>query len=132
MLILEYWKEVSSLLLFFVGIFAGRKSKDFKEKTEGAGAIAALQTIYDTYIEHSKKVAEDLIERVKALEKHNRELQKNFNDMSFSYATVMGENRKIEAQYKELQKDYESLKVAHENLKLEFHTYKKKVVILEQ
>ena len=132
MLILEYWKEVFAVLMVLIGFLTGRKSKDFKEKTEGAGAIAALQNIYDTYIEHSKKVAEDLIERVKALEKHNRELQKNFNDMSFSYATVMGENRKIEAQYKELQKDYESLKVAHENLKLEFHTYKKKVVILEQ
>ena len=124
---LEYWKEVSTFLLFLIGIFAGRKSKDFKEKTEGAGAIAALQNIYDTYIEHSKKVTEDLIERVKALEKHNRDLQKNFNDISLSYATVMGENRKIEAQNKESQKDYELLKTAHEKLQKEFNDYKRKV-----
>ena len=127
MLIIEYWKEVFAVIMVVIGFISGRKSKDFKEKTEGAGAIAALQNIYDTYIEHSKKVAEDLIERVKALEKHNRDLQKNFNDMSFSYATVMGENRKIEAQYKELQKDYELLKTAHEKLQKEFNDYKSKI-----
>jgi chromosome segregation ATPase len=129
--LLEYWKEASAVIIFIIGVFSGRKSKDFKEKTEGAGAIAALQNIYDTYIEHSKKVTEDLIDRVKALEKHNRDLQKNFNDISFSYSTVMGENRKIEAQYKELQKDYESLKVAHEKLQKEFNDYKSKIKLVK-
>lgn len=125
--IIEYWKEALSVITLIVGIFAGRKSKDFKEKTEGAGAIAALQNIYDTYIEHNKEVTKELLNRVSSLEKHNRDLQKNFNDMSFSYANVMDENRKINTLYKELHKDYELLRIAHEKLKVEFDKYKSKI-----
>lgn len=131
MSLLEYWKELLGVLTLIITWFAGRKSKDFKEKTEGAGAIAALQNIYDTYIEHNKEVTKELLNRVNSLEKHNRDLQKHFNDISFSYATVMDENRKIEARYKELQKDYELLKIAHENLKTEFNDYKRKIKIVK-
>lgn len=131
MSILEYWKEGLGVVMLLVGFFSGRKSKDFKEKTEGAGAIAALQAVYDTYIDHNKEVTKDLLERVKSIEKHNRELQKNFNDMSLAHSTVMGENRKIEFQYKELQKDYEALKVAHEKLQKEFNDYKSKIKTLK-
>jgi len=129
MIILEYWKELLAVVTLIVGVFAGRKSKDFKEKTEGAGAIAALQNIYDTYIEHNKEVTKELLNRVNSLEKHNRDLQKHFNDISFSYANVMDENRKINSLYKELQKDYEALKIAHEKLQKEFNDYKSKIKI---
>ena len=105
MIILEYWKEALAVVTLIVGILAGRKSKDFKEKTEGAGAIAALQNVYDTYIDHNKEVTKDLLDRVKSIEKHNRDLQKNFNDMSFSYANVMDENRKINSLKSRLSKD---------------------------
>ncbi len=129
--LLEYWKELSAVVLFVISFISGRKSKEFKEKTEGAGAIAALQNIYDTYIEHNKEVTKELLSRVNSLEKHNRELQKNFNDMSFSYATVMDENRKIDAKYKELSKDYSALKTAHETLQKEFNDYKSKIKALK-
>ncbi len=128
--LLEYWQYFSAVILFIVSFFTGRKSKDFKEKTEGAGAIAALQSIYDTYIEHNKEVTKELLSRVNSLEQHNRDLQKNFNDISFSYATVMNENRKIDARYKELSKDYETLKTAHEKLQKEFNDYKSKIKAL--
>lgn len=131
MSLIEYWKEAAAVLAFIIGIISGRKSKDFKEKTEGAGAIAALQKVYDTYIEHNKKVTEELLNRVNSLEKHNRDLQKHFNDISFSYATVMDENRKMEAKYKELQKEYTALKVAHEKLQKEFNDYKSKIKTLK-
>ncbi len=129
--LLEYWKEALAVITLIVGFFSGRKSKDFKEKTEGAGAIASLQTVYDAYMEHNKEVTKELLSRVNSLEKHNRDLQKHFNDISFSYSTVMDENRKIDARYKELQKDYELLKTAHEKLQKEFDDYKSKIKTLK-
>ncbi len=111
---------------FISGYFGGRKSKEFKEKTEGAGAIDALQKIYEKYIEHNTKITEQITQRVNQLEQHNRELQKNFNDMSISYSVVMGESKKFEAQYNLLYKEYEQLKVDHDKLKKSFDEYKKK------
>jgi chromosome segregation ATPase len=125
--IIEYWREFLSVVTLLVGILAGRKSKDFKTKIDGAGAIAALQKVYDTYLEHNKEITKELIDRVNSLEKHNRDLQKHFNDISFSYSTVMDENRKMEAKYKELQIEYTVLKEAHENLQKEFNEHKRKL-----
>jgi translation initiation factor IF-2 len=122
---IEYWRE----FVFIAGLvgawITGRKSKEIKLKTEGAGAIEALQKIYDKYIEHNSRITEELVGRVSQVEKHNRDLQKNFNEMHLSYAIVMGENQKLEAKYKELVKEYEQLKVDHDKLKLEFDRYKK-------
>lgn len=129
--ILDYWKELSAVVLWVVTFFAGRKSTDIKEKTEGAGAIAALQSVYDTYIEHSKEITKELLSRVNSIEKHNRDLQKSFNDISLSYSNVMDENRRMDSRYKELQKDYELLKIAHENLQKEFNDYKRKIKIVK-
>lgn len=127
MSLIEYWKEGLALLTLVVGFLSGRKSKEFKDKTDGAGAIAALQKVYDTYIEHNKEMLTDLLERVKSVESHNRALQKHFNDISFSYSTVMDENRRLEAKYKELQTENTAIKIAHENLKKEFNEYKKRI-----
>lgn len=127
MSLIEYWKEGLAFLTLIVGFFSGRKSKDFKDKTDGAGAIGALQKVYDTYLEHNKEMLKELLDRVNSLEKHNRALQKHFNDISFSYSTVMDENRRLEAKYKELQVENTAIKIAHENLKKEFNEYKKRV-----
>jgi len=129
--LLEYWKEFSAVVLWIVTFFVGRKSNEIKEKTEGAGAIAALQSVYDAYIEHSKEITKELLSRVNSIEKHNRDLQKSFNDISLSYSNVMDENRRMDSRYKELQKDYELLKIAHENLQKEFNDYKRKIKIVK-
>lgn len=128
--LLEYWKEFSAVVLYVVTFFAGRKSNEIKEKTEGAGAIAALQSVYDAYIEHSKTITKELLNRVNSIEKHNRELQKSFNDISLSYSNVMDENRRMDSRYKELQKDYELLRIAHDKLNQEFNEYKRKIKIV--
>ena len=60
---LEYWKEISLTIGFIITFISGRKSRDFKDKAEGAGAIEALQKIYDTYIEHNRKITDDLTTR---------------------------------------------------------------------
>jgi flagellar motor component MotA len=126
MSIIDYWREFIVLIGLISAYFGGRKSKEFKEKTEGAGAIDALQKIYEKYIEHNTKITEQINQRVNQLEQHNRELQKNFNDMSISYSVVMGESKKFEAQYNLLCKEYEQLKVDHEKLRKAFDDYKKK------
>ena len=123
---LDYWREVVTALLAILAYFGGRKSKEFKEKTEGADAIGALQKVYDKYIEHNAKITEQITHRMNALEEDNRSLQKNFNDMSISYSVVMGESKKFEAQYNLLFKEYEQLKVDHDKLKKAFDDYKKK------
>lgn len=125
MSILEYGKEFFILLGFFVTFIGGRKSRDFKAKTEGAGAIEALQKIYDTYIEHNRQITDELTSRLSEVERHNRDLQKSFNDMSISYAVVVGEGKKMEEQYKQLLKKYEALFNDHEKLKEEFEKLKK-------
>lgn len=122
---IEYWREFLILATPFFGWFLGRKSNAIKLRTEGADSISALQRIYDKYIEHNSAVTLEITNRVNQLEKHNRELQKNFNDMSLSYAVVMGESQKFEAKYNLLVKEYEQLKVDHDKLKIEFDRYKK-------
>ena len=64
----EHWKEVSLFIGFVITFISGRKSRDFKTKTEGAGAIEALQKIYDTYIEHNKRITDDLTVRLTEVE----------------------------------------------------------------
>jgi chromosome segregation ATPase len=123
--LLEYWKEISVTIGFIITFISGRKSRDFKDKTEGAGAIEALQKIYDTYIEHNRNITDDLTKRLTEVEKHNRDLQKSFNDMSISYAVVVGEGKKMEEQYKQLLKEYEKLKIDHDKLKQEFEKLRK-------
>lgn len=46
---LNIGREVSLFIGFVITFISGRKSRDFKTKTEGAGAIEALQKIYDIY-----------------------------------------------------------------------------------
>lgn len=121
---IEYWREIGLLASPVIGWFIGRKSNAIKLKTEGAGAVEALQRIYDKYIEHNSAVTQEITNRVNQLEKHNRELQKNFNDMSLSYAVVVGESQKFEAKYNQLIKDYEQLRGDYESLKVEFEMYK--------
>lgn len=122
--IIEYWREIGLLATPFIGWFIGRKSNAIKLKTEGAGAISALQAIYEKYIEQTSKFTDEITSRVNQLEKHNRELQKNFNDMSLSYAVVVGESQKIEAKYNQLVKDYKQLRGDYQKLKVEFEIYK--------
>lgn len=122
---IEYWREFLILAGLVGGWLTGRKTAAIKLKTEGAGAIEALQKIYDKYIEHNSRITEELVTRVAQLETHNRDLQKNFNDMHLSYAVVMGESQKFEAKYNLLVKEYEQLKVDHDKLKQAFDKYKR-------
>lgn len=123
--ILNYWKELLLPFGFLISFFAGKRTRKIQEKKDGADAIAALQSVYDKYIEHNKTITEDLLSRVKSLEEHNKDLQKNFNDMSFSYAILMSENKKLE-------RDYATLKEAHEKLQKEFEEYRKKHAITKK
>ena len=122
---IEYWRE----FVFVAGLLGawvtGRKSKEIKLKTEGADAISALQRIYDKYIEHNSAITQELTLRLNQVESHNRDLQKNFNDMQISYAVVVGESKKFEAKYNLLLKEHEQLKTAHEKLQKDFEKYKK-------
>jgi len=146
----EYWElligglgVLSAPLMY---IFGGRQRQKLDNqkseqevKRESATAIEALQAVYDKYIEHDKVRTEKLEQRIEALEAHNRDLQKNFNDMNLSYAIVLEEAKKWEAQYKKLEVEYkglkkeneergkiiQTLKSEHEKLKKEFQTYKK-------
>lgn len=122
--IIEYWREIGLISSPFIGWFIGRKSNAIKLKTEGAGAISALQSIYEKYIEHNSVMLQEVTGRLSQVEKHNRDLQKSFNDMSLSYAVVVGESQKIEAKYNQLIKDYEQLREDYEKLKIEFENYK--------
>jgi len=122
---IEYWRE----FVFVAGLLGawvtGRKSKEIKLKTEGAGAVEAIQRVYDKYLEHNTKITEELVLRVNELESHNRALQKNFNDIQINYAVVMGNSLKFEEKYNLLVKDYEQLRVDYEKLKTSFDKYKK-------
>jgi len=123
--LIEYWREFGLLVLPLATWLTTRKMAAIKLRTEGAGSIAAIQSIYDKYLEHNSAITQELVSRVNQLEEHGRALQKNFNEMSISYMIVMDENKKIEAQYKQLLKNYEMLSADYERLKLEFDKYKK-------
>ena len=121
---IEYWREIGLLASPIVGWFIGRKSNAIKLKTEGADSIAALQKIYDKYIEHNSEVTEEKRKRVSQIETTNRDLQKNFNDLQFNYSIVLGNSLKFEEKYNLLTKEYEQLRIDYDKLKVEFEIYK--------
>lgn len=125
--ILDYWREFMSLVGFVAAYLAGKKSKEIKERREGADAIGALQTVYEKFIEHNNKITEEVRERLTQVEKHNRSIQETFNNMSINYAVVTEENGKLKQQYMILGKEYEILKIDHDKLKAEFDKYKKEI-----
>lgn len=122
---IEYWRELGLLILPLATWLTTRKIAAVKLKTEGAGALEALQKVYDKYIEHHSTILQDVSVRLSEVETHNRALQKNFNDMSISYANVVSENKKIEEKYNRIVREYDQLKVDHEKLKKDFDKYKK-------
>lgn len=122
---IEYWREFAFVVSGVVAWFAGRKSTAIKLKTDSAGALEALQRVYDKYIEHNSAILQEVSNRLNQVEEHNRSLQKNFNDMSISYSVVMGESKKFEAKYNLLVKEHEQLRVDYECLKIDFDKYKK-------
>lgn len=128
-------------------IFGGKQQQQLQNKKseqevkkESATAIEAMQSVYDKYIEHDKVRTLKLEERIDKLEAHNRDLQKNFNDMNLSYAIVLEEAKKWESQYKKLEVEHkvlkkeneergqiiQKLKSEHEKLKKDFQNYKEK------
>jgi succinate dehydrogenase/fumarate reductase flavoprotein subunit len=123
--ITDFKEEVTSLAVILIGYWVGRKARDFSEKKEGAGAIKALQEVYDNYIAHDRLANKELLDRIESLEKHNIGLQKSFNDVLLNYNNLINESRKTEAQYLTLYKDHEKLKVDHASLKQEFEDYKR-------
>lgn len=122
---MEYIKEIIGLVVVLLGYWFFAKLREFSEKKEGAGAIKALQEVYDGYIAHNKQVSAELIERINRVEKHNIGLQKNFNEVLLNYNSLISESKKTESQYLTLCKEHEKLKIDHESLKLEFEKYKK-------
>lgn len=120
-----YWKEFSLVVLPTITWFAAKKSRGIKLKTEAAGAVEAIQRVYDKYLEHNTKITEELVLRVNELESHNRALQKNFNDIQISYAVVMGNSLKFEEKYNLLVKEHEQLRGDYDKLKTAFEKYKK-------
>ena len=122
---IEYWREFAFVVSGVVAWFAGRKSTAIKLKTDSAGALEALQRVYDKYIEHNSAILQEVSSRLSHVEEHNRSLQKNFNDMQISYAVVVGESKKFEEKYNLIVKEYEQLKIDHEALKKSFEKYKK-------
>jgi chromosome segregation ATPase len=146
----EYWHLILGILGAISApiayIFGGKqrqklenKKTEQEVKRDSATAIEAMQSVYDKYIEHDKVRTEKLELRIEALENHNRELQKSFNDMTISYSVVLEESKKWESQYKKLEVEYkklkkenedrgviiQTLKLEHEKLKKDFQSYKK-------
>jgi chromosome segregation ATPase len=118
------------LLGWFVG---GRQKQDIEIKKSNSDAVKSMQEVYDTFLEDFKQRVADLMQEVEGVKAHNKELQRQFNEIYLQYTRESEKsaaygviNKELNAKYNELDKHYESLKLAHDKLKKEFEEYKKK------
>lgn len=108
-------------------------------KSNKADFIEKMQNIYDKWVEDADKKQADFKEEVDGLKAdivdlrtHEREIQKQFNEIQLAYAKEVERSqnweklhRELTEKYNILEREYEELKRNHDSLKKEFDTYKK-------
>ncbi|CAH56674.1 hypothetical protein PHG11b_47 [Flavobacterium phage 11b] len=113
--------------------FGGRQKQDIEIKKSNSDAVKSMQEVYDAFLEDFKHRAEELMLEVADLKAHNKDLQKQFNDIYIQYAKETEKSlnweklhTELAKKYNELELNYERLKDEHDKLKKAFETYKKK------
>lgn len=108
-------------------------------KSKKADFITQMQNIYDKWVEDADKKQADFKDEIQLLKNemselrtHERELQKQFNEIQLAYAKEVERSqnweklhRELTEKYNILEREYDSLKQAHNKLQKEFDQYKK-------
>lgn len=123
--IIEYWKEIVVAIGAVGSFIVGRKSAKILERKQQSDAISIMQSTYDTFLKHYDEQYQKLVSQVDRL-------QKQFTELSLSYAKEIevSQNweklhRELQIQYTELDKKYVDLEKLYEKLKADFEKYKK-------
>ena len=120
-------------------IFGGKQAKKVEIKNSSADFIEKMQSIYDKWVEDGDKKQGELKQEIDLLKaemaemrKHERDIQKQFNNIQLSYAkeVEMSQNweklhRDLLAKYNKLEQDHEDLKQFCNKLKAELDKHKK-------
>ena len=120
-------------------VFGGKQAKKVEIKNSSADFIEKMQGIYDKWVEDGDKKQSELKNDIDALKKeiadmrsHEREIQKQFNEIQLSYAKEVERSQnweklhsELKDQYNTLEREHEALKKDHELLKKEFNKLKK-------
>jgi septation ring formation regulator EzrA len=116
--IVENWEFIAGAVSAPIAYFFGGK---MKQKTD---AIVTMQTIYDSFLDDYKLKMSDVMQELKNVKDHHKELQKQFNEIYLQYAKEVEVSQNWEKLHREIKEKYESLKNDHEKLKEEFKQYK--------
>jgi len=124
--IIENWLAMLGFLSApLAWIFGGKQAKNVEIKKGTADALSSMQLVYDKYIEHDEVRSKKLETRLDFLEKHNADLQTQFNQMQLAYAKEVEQSQNWEKLHSALQREFNSLKNLYEKLKTDFDKYKK-------
>lgn len=116
--LLDNWELLTGAVSSVVAFFGGRKTQKTNE-------LASMQQTYNTWVEDQKERYNDLKIEMQDLKNHNRELQKQFNEMQLAYAKEVEASQNWQILHNELEKKYKELEKLYEKLKKDFDTYKK-------
>lgn len=131
--LLENWVAlVSTISIPIAWIFGGKQAKKVEIKKASADAVATMQGVYDEFLSHYKERMAEVMSELNFVKDHNRELQKQFNNMQLEYAKEIERSqnweklhRELTAKYMMLERDHEQLKGLYEKLKADFDKHKK-------
>jgi len=108
----------------FAWFFGGRQSKNVEIKNSSADFIEKMQGIYDKWVEDGDKKQAELKQEIDLLKaemaemrKHERDIQKQFNNIQLSYAKEVEMSQNWEKLHRDLLAKYNNLEQAHEDLK---------------
>lgn len=135
-LIQQYWEIIvaafgliSAPMMYFLG---GKQAKNIELKKSNADAVGTMQSVYDQFLADYKNRMVEVMTELSDVKETNKTLQKQFNEITISYAreVEMSQNweklhRELKDKYNILEGQYEKLKKDHDKLKSEFDIYKK-------
>jgi phage shock protein A len=135
-IILQYWEIIvgafgllSAPIMFFLG---GKQKQNVELKKSNADAVGTMQSVYDQFLADYKNRMVEVMSELSEVKETNKTLQKQFNEITISYAreVEMSQNweklhRELKDKYNILEGQYEKLKEDHDKLKKDFDKYKK-------
>lgn len=131
--ILENWALILGAITTPIAwIFGGKQAKKVELKKSNADAVSTMQTVYDQFLSDYKDRMSEVTTELASIKDHNKELQKQFNEIQLSYAKEVERSqnweklhRELTQKYSLLEKDYDELKDLYEKLKADFEKHKK-------
>ena len=124
----NYWHTLLTTVSIPIAyLFGGKQKQKLELRKSGTDAVQSMQSVYDSFLSDYKEQRDEILFELKEVRIHNKELQRQFNEIQLAYAKEVETSQNWEKlhkeltdKYKSLEKAHEALKTDHEKLRLEF------------